>query len=65
LQYNWHEKWKIVEYDNYKDFHKVVLNDDGAPQLKKTAFRMPGYRKILGKKMVEYEIDNNITGKEK
>jgi hypothetical protein len=31
LQYNWHEKWKIVEYDNYKDFHKVVLNDDGAP----------------------------------
>lgn len=40
------------------------MNDDGAPQLKKTAFRMPGYRKILGKKMMEYEIDNNILGKE-
>jgi hypothetical protein len=39
-----------------------VLNDDGGPTLRKTAFRMPGYRKVLGKKMLDYEIDNAIVG---
>lgn len=39
-----------------------MLNDDGGPTLRKTAFRMPGYRKVLGKKLIEYEIDNNVIG---
>lgn len=64
IQYEWHDKYKQVEYNLYKDFHRVVLNDDGIPMIKKTAFRMPGYRKVLGKKTVEYEIDNDIHGQE-
>ena len=57
MQYEWHEKYKRSEYQIYKDFHRIVLNDDGTPHLKKSAFKMPGYRKVLGKKLVEYEID--------
>ena len=30
------------------------------PTLKKTGFRIPGYRKILGKSMDTYEIENNV-----
>jgi hypothetical protein len=33
--------------------------DDGIPKLKKTGFRMPGYRKIIGN-LKEYEIDNTL-----
>ena len=62
LQYEWHEKYKTVEYEIYKDFHRIVLNDDGIPLIKKTAFRMPGYRKVFGGKQREYEIDNDVLG---
>ena len=31
----------------YKECHRAALNDDGIPKLKKTSFRMPGYRQIL------------------
>lgn len=53
-----HDHYKVGEYQIYKEFHKVVLNDDGCPTLKKSAFRMPGYRKVLGNQTKEYEIDN-------
>lgn len=61
LSYEWYEKYRAVEYDIYKDFHRGVLNDDGVPKLKKTAFKMPGYRKVLGGKSKEYEIDNSVV----
>lgn len=61
LSHDWYENYKAVEYDIYKDFHRAVLNDDGVPLLKKTAFRMPGYRKVLGGKSKEYEIDNSVV----
>jgi len=39
--------------------HRVVLNDTGIPTIKKTAFRMPGYRKVMAdNSMEEYSIDN-------
>jgi len=40
-----------------------VLNDDGNPKLKKTGFKIPGYRTVLGQKLDEYEIDNDILYK--
>ena len=42
-----YEKFKAQEQQNYKEFHRNILRDDGIPKLKKTTFRMPGYRKIL------------------
>ena len=33
----------------YKHLHRTVLLDDGDPNLKKTAFRMPGYRQVMQK----------------
>ena len=40
--------------------HRNILRDDGIPRLKKTTFRMPGYRQILSdKKEVAYTIDSN------
>ena len=51
--------FKQAEYDMYKRFHRAVLQDDGVPNLKKTSFRMPGYRKILSFNEEEaYTIDN-------
>lgn len=38
------DKFKKAEYDFYKSLHKKILNDDGFPKIKKTSFRMPGYR---------------------
>ena len=58
--YERYEAFKKNEYEIYKEFHNKVLNDDGNPKLKKTGFRMPGYRTVLGKKLNEYEIDNDI-----
>lgn len=55
-----YESFKANEYEIYKSFHSAVLNDDGNPQLKKTGFKMPGYRTVLVKKLDEYEIDNDI-----
>jgi hypothetical protein len=60
LAYGMYDGYKIAEYAMYKDFHRIVLNDDGCPALKKSAFRMPGYRKVLGKDEREYEIDNKL-----
>jgi len=40
------------------------LRDDGVPRIKKTSFRMPGYRLILSEKEeVEYTIDNKKVHK--
>lgn len=62
LCYDWYEKYKAAEYDVYKEFHRVILNDDGVAALKKTAFSMPGYRKVLeGSKIQEYVIDNEVV----
>lgn len=54
-------KFKEFEYETYKAIHKIVLADNGNPKLKKTAFRMPGYRKVLQGVDKEYEIDNTVT----
>lgn len=54
------EKFKEIEYKIYKERHAVVLNDNGIAQLKKTAFKMPGYKKIIGTNLNEYEIDNQV-----
>ena len=42
-----YDKFKEIEYKSYKSFHRKILNDDGIPKIKKTTFRMPGYRQIL------------------
>ena len=55
-----YESFKANEYEIYKSFHSAVLNDDGNPKLKKTGFKMPGYRTVLGKRLDEYEIDNEV-----
>lgn len=52
-------KFKQIEYTIYKDFHRSVLKDDGNPTLRKTAFRMPGYRKVFKGQLKEYEIEND------
>ena len=59
-EYEFYESFKENEYEIYKGFHSAVLNDDGNPKLKKTGFKVPGYRTVLGKKLDEYEIDNDI-----
>ena len=61
IQYEWNSKFRVKEYEIYKGFHRVVLDDDGISTLKKTAFKLPGYRKVLGNKMEEYEINNNFS----
>jgi hypothetical protein len=44
-----HAAFKAFEYQAYKQIHKEVLADEGIPTLKKRAYQMPGYRKILDK----------------
>jgi len=41
---------KLQEYEllKYKTLHKVILDDTGVPTLNKRAFRMPGYRAVVG-----------------
>ena len=54
-----YDAFKEQEYRTYKEHHRVILNDDGNPTLRKTVFRMPGYRQILADdELEEYEIDN-------
>ena len=54
-----YDAFKAEEYSSFKSFHRNVLNDDGIPKIKKTTFRMPGYRKILSDKEIDmYTIDN-------
>ena len=57
---NWqYEQFKEAEYNVYKSFHRVILNDDGLPNIKKTTFKMPGYRQILSDlDEGKYVIDN-------
>lgn len=56
------KNFKHVEYQIYKDFHRIAVNDDGIPKIKKTSFRMPGYRQILSERKIEdYTIDNDIV----
>ena len=40
-------KYKVFEYDIYKSFHRVVMDDEGVPTLKKRAYEMPGYKRIM------------------
>lgn len=39
--------YKKYEYETFKGFHRLVMEDHGVPTLKKRAFEMPGYRKIM------------------
>lgn len=48
------EAYKQFEYKAYKKIHKIVLADEGIPNLKKRAYQMPGYRKILDKDEKNY-----------
>jgi tRNA(Glu) U13 pseudouridine synthase TruD len=41
------KNYKKFEYATFKALHRVVLEDEGVPQLKKRGFLMPGYRKIM------------------
>ena len=44
----------------YKSFHRHILNDDGIPKIKKTTFKMPGYRQILSDEDEDdYVIEND------
>lgn len=54
-----YDKFKEAEYNSYKSFHRNILNDDGMPKIKKTSFRMPGYRQILSEKDDEMLTINN------
>ena len=54
-----YDNFKETEYNVDKSFHRVILKDDGIPNIKKTSFKMPGYRQILSDKDEDdYEIDN-------
>ena len=41
------KNYKKLEYATFKALHRVVLEDEGVPQLQKRGFLMPGYRKIM------------------
>jgi hypothetical protein len=41
------KNYKKFEYATFKALHRVVLEDEGVPKLKKRGFLMPGYRKIM------------------
>ena len=44
-----HEKYKRFEYKAYKKLHREVLGDQGFPTIKKRAYMMPGYKRVLDK----------------
>ena len=46
MNYEMFERFKANEYEMFKKMHVVVLNDNGNPNLKKTGFSMPGYKKV-------------------
>ena len=46
MNYEMFERFKTNEYEIFKKMHVVVLNDNGNPNLKKTGFSMPGYKKV-------------------
>ena len=39
--------YKKHEAAVFKTLHRVVIDDDGRPSLKKKAFVLPGYKKII------------------
>lgn len=39
--------YKDHEYKKYKFLHRLVIVDEGIPDLKKRAYSMPGYRRVL------------------
>jgi len=41
------ERFKANEYEIFKKLHATVLNDNGIPTLKKTAFSLPGYHTVV------------------
>lgn len=41
------DRYKSFEYKAYKRLHRVVISDEGIPTLKKRAYKIPGYRKVL------------------
>lgn len=47
INYEMFERFKKNEYEIFKQLHSVVLNDNGNPTIKKTAFSLPGYRRVL------------------
>jgi hypothetical protein len=63
FEYELCEKFKLNEYGVYKSIHAIVLNDTGLSSLKKTAFKMPGYKKIIGVNLDEHQIDNEVINK--
>lgn len=64
FEFELHDRFKDNEYQIYKERHAVVLNDLGVSNLKKSAFRMPGYKRVVGDTMNEYEIDNEVLNKQ-
>ena len=44
-----HKMFKKFEYKAYKRLHRDVLGDQGFPTLKKRAYMMPGYKRVLDK----------------
>ena len=42
-----YNNFKEHEKNCYKELHTIVLSDDGFPNLKKSAFKMPGYRRVM------------------
>ena len=53
------EQFKSHEQSVYKDLHSHILSDDGLPSLKKSAFKMPGYRAVA-KDLEEGEIKHTL-----
>jgi len=50
-EFRFYREFKDYEKQVYKDLHATVLTDDGMPTLKKSAFRMPGYRRVVSDSM--------------
>jgi hypothetical protein len=60
--YATYARFKEQEYEIYRELHKEVLKDNGLPALRKSAFSMPGYRKVIMNKdeIHGFEINNNL-----
>ena len=52
-----YERFKANEYEIFKIMHGTVLNDNGNPTLKKTAFSLPGYRSVIIKNKKAKAVD--------
>lgn len=58
--------YKKHEAAVFKTLHRVVIDDDGRPSLKKKAFVLPGYKKIidLDEVLRQERIDNVLNNLE-